>query len=93
MTVAFPSRGLHLGVLDELLTSGAIDAAGLAAIVGPSLGASLDLLHAVPVSSEQAATIESLDFDGGSEIYVSLARLDDPGVLDRLASRGVIIRD
>ncbi|BCL16906.1 DUF6892 domain-containing protein [Micromonospora sagamiensis] len=85
MTIVFADRGLHLGVLNALLTNGVIAAADLGAIVestgpdgpddgypgpGPRLAASLDLLHAVTVPSAAAAAISHLDFDGGNEIYM-----------------------
>ncbi|MEW2378003.1 hypothetical protein AB0883_18115 [Micromonospora sp. NPDC047812] len=85
MTIVFADRGLHLGVLNALLTNGVIAAADLTAIIestgpdgpddgypgpGPRLAASLDLLHAVAVPSAEAAAIEHLHFDGGNEIYM-----------------------
>jgi hypothetical protein len=85
VTIVFADRGLHLGVLDALLNSGAIDADELKALVestgpdgpedgypgpGPRLDASLALLHARAVSATEAASVDSLDFDGGNEIYM-----------------------
>ncbi|XTZ17995.1 DUF6892 domain-containing protein [Micromonospora echinospora] len=85
MTIVFADRGLHLGVLNALLTDEVIAAADLRAIIestgpdgpddgypgpGPRLAASLDLLHAVTVPSAAAAAIDNLDFDGGNDIYM-----------------------
>ncbi|GAB7044594.1 MULTISPECIES: DUF6892 domain-containing protein [Catenuloplanes] len=92
MTIVFPDRGLHLGVLDALLADGAIDAADLRAIVestgpdgpgdgypgpGPRLAASLELLHAHPVPAAQAAAVEQVDFDGGNDIYLLIEQTLD----------------
>jgi hypothetical protein len=92
MTIVFPDRGLHLGVLGALLTSGGIAAADLRAIIestgpdgpddgypgpGPRLAASLNLLHAVAVPSALATTVDELDFDGGNDIYMLIEQTLD----------------
>ncbi|MGC5028833.1 DUF6892 domain-containing protein [Micromonospora sp. DT229] len=92
MDLVFPDRGLHLGVLNALLTSGALDSADLVAIVestgpdgpddgypgpGPRLARSLDLLHAVAVPATEAAAITHLYFDGGNEIYLLIEKTLD----------------
>jgi hypothetical protein len=92
MTIVFADRGLHLGVLNALLTDGVIAAADLRAIIestgpdgpddgypgpGPRLAASLDLLHAVAVPPAAAAAIDHLDFDGGNEIYMLIEQTLD----------------
>ncbi|WP_433074497.1 DUF6892 domain-containing protein [Dactylosporangium sp. CA-052675] len=92
MTIVFADRGLHLGVLGALLSSGDIAADDLRAVVdstgpdgpddgypgpGPRLAASLDLLHAFPVPSALAAAVERLDFDGGNDIYMLIEQTLD----------------
>ncbi|SCL29810.1 DUF6892 domain-containing protein [Micromonospora inyonensis] len=85
MSIVFADRGLHLGILNALLTDEVIAEADLRAIIestgpdgpddgypgpGPRLAASLDLLHAVAVPSTAATAITHLDFDGGNDIYM-----------------------
>ncbi|MFI5915201.1 DUF6892 domain-containing protein [Dactylosporangium sp. NPDC051541] len=92
MTIVFPDRGLHLGVLGALLDRGEIPADRITAIVGstgpdgpddgypgpgPRLDESLDLLHAVPLPAAAVAAIDSLDFDGGNEIYMVIEQALD----------------
>ena len=92
MTIVFADRGLHLGVLNALLTTGAIAAADLAAIVastgpdgpedgypgpGPRLKASLELLHAYALPVDAVAAVEELDFDGGNDIYMLIEQALD----------------
>ncbi|WP_033337671.1 DUF6892 domain-containing protein [Catenuloplanes japonicus] len=91
MTI-FADRGLHLGVLDTLLSNGGIAAADLRALVestgpdgpddgypgpGPRLAASLALLHAVPIPPALAATVTEVDFDGSNDIYMLIEQTLD----------------
>ncbi|MGC4897007.1 DUF6892 domain-containing protein [Micromonospora sp. DT31] len=92
MSLVFADRGLHLGVLNALLTSGVVAEADLIAIVestgpdgpddgypgpGPRLAASLGLLHAVAVPAAEVAAITHLYFDGGNEIYMLIEQTLD----------------
>ena len=92
MHLVFADRGLHLGVLNALLASGAVAAADLVAIVestgpdgpedgypgpGPRLAMSLHLLHAVAVPADEVAAITRLYFDGGNEIYMLIEQTLD----------------
>ncbi|WP_166379002.1 DUF6892 domain-containing protein [Catellatospora methionotrophica] len=91
MTIAFPDRGLHLGVLNALMADDAT-AAELRAIIestgpdgpddgypgpGPRLDASLELLHAVAVPPGQVSAITHLDFDGGNDVYMLIEQTLD----------------
>jgi hypothetical protein len=92
VTITFADRGLHVGVLNALLTGGVIAAADLTAIVdstgpdgpddgypgpGPRLAASLEVLHAYALPAGAVATIEHLDFDGGNDIYMLIEQTLD----------------
>lgn len=82
-TLKFPDAGLHIAVLGALLEANFISAEliqskleGLDFDEDSSeterLLAAMERLHAIPIDPKQAAQLESLDFDGGNEIYMML---------------------
>ncbi|WP_432992448.1 DUF6892 domain-containing protein [Dactylosporangium sp. CA-233914] len=77
--VTFPDRGLHLAVLDALLNCGVVSAgelvAGFDELPGDGyarVDAAARRLHARPLPADAVAGIESIDFDGGNDIYMAI---------------------
>lgn len=78
--LVFPDVGLHLAVLGALLDAGVVDAeqieGKLEAVDGDdedgNLERAMKLLHKLKLDRAAVAGIESLDFDGGNEVYMLL---------------------
>lgn len=82
--ITFPDPGFHIAVLGALLDAKAMGPrrirASLEALESDELGddetarlvAAMKCLHAIKLDPKKVAHIESLDFDGGNEIYMML---------------------
>lgn len=85
-----PDPGLFLGVLQALLEQEVVSQDRLDAVLADietsdveegeeweRVSAAIALLHALPISADELARVERLDFDGGNEIYMLLEELLD----------------